>query len=705
MAESPKARRSSSRLTILFGVTFLEAAAGILAILLFPNGHVYPYRLIIAAPAAVLLLLSAWGTGSTFFSEEKTGVRLQEWFGSPSLLPRCLLAALLSAVGAVLLAVVFLPEPFLKGIQSALSAVVILGGLCALIVVEWLAAWWFAQGKNLPGFPLRHLGALLALTVFLASVLLRLPLAGYALPYHNVWDEVVTYPAALQMFTEPGLKPVSYVPAYGASAYGDLLTYIAFAGDTIGYLNGMRAGEVHSVSDLVSPPPGASIYEAVHPSGIPLQFPRLLIILINSLAPVFIFLILRKVFRVNTWLSFGAALIYAGFSREVVYYSSFILPDGLAATFTALLFLAALKAMQGDGKKWLPWCACGILAGVVVSFNIRNLLVLLVPILALLLSWKKGESFWMIPIALFGALAGFALTSPYSLLDFPAYIQRVSALYWGFDSTLTHRLASLVFYVRGAIAPGFESAYVESAGGSVGFGILVGLLALIGVYRGIARFPRQTLLLAVFSAAQLFLVLPIVQNYTRHILILYPLICVLAGIGLAQLAALLRRRLDRVRTSGRPAPGHFAPGIILAAFLLLHLGQLGLTADYIRRESAFRPSQDRAADYLAAILQPGDVVGIQENVPFVEEDLVRRGIAFQRISAAETISDLRALGITYVIGTDRLGGDYLAAAPSLWENYFQLPGAILAVFGKDRLAALGYPCADLYLFVGRVPGN
>jgi hypothetical protein len=705
MTETVNARRALSSLTLLFGLTFLESVTGIILILLTSGESLIPHRLIAVFPPALLSIISAWGVRATFPSENEIGIFLNERFHSPAGFPRLFLAIFLTAAGVLLMGILVLPQTFLRGFESSAYAIGVLCGLSALIAFEWFAVWWSYQRKAVPAFPLRHLGPLLAVLVFLTAVLVRLPLSGYALPYQNVWDEVVAYTDALRLFTEPGMKPAPYVPAYGTSGYGDLLTYIAFAGEAAGYFSGLRSGEIHSVSEFISPPQGTSIYEAVHPSGIPLLYPRLLILLINSLAPVFIFFILRKFFRVHPWLSFGAALIYAAFSREVLYYSSFILPDALATTVTALLFLTVLQTMQSGGNRWLPWFACGMLSGMVVSINIRNLLVVFVPILALLLAWRKGTNLRLIPIPLLGAMAGFALTSPYSLLDFPAYIRRISSLSWSLNSTLPHRAASLVFYLRAVFAPGFESSYVEPAGASVGFGILVGILAVIGVYRGIVRFPRPFLLVLFFCGAQLFFVLPVIQNYSRHILILYPLVCVLAGLGLAQLAALLRNRLDQSRETGRPAWGHLAPGIVLAAFLLLHSGQLVCTARYVQSTTAFRPSQVQAADYLLGILHPGDVVGIQAGVPFAENYLVQHGIAYRRVSAADTIADLQAAGITYVIGTDHLGADYLAAAPLLWEGFFQAPGATLASFGKDTLEALGYPVADLYLFVGRVPGT
>ena len=111
-------------------------------------------------------------------------------------------------------------------------------------------------------------------------------MSTYALPYQNVWDEVVTYSQALGLLTQPGLDPHSDVPGYGTAAYGDLLVYGTAGGEVMGLLNGLRSQEVRSLRSFTSPPRGvSSIYEAVHASGVPLRAPRRLLAAINSLVP------------------------------------------------------------------------------------------------------------------------------------------------------------------------------------------------------------------------------------------------------------------------------------------------------------------------------------------------------------------------------------------------------------------------------------
>ncbi len=182
------------------------------------------------------------------------------------------------------------------------------------------------------------------------------------------------------------------MPGYDKGAYGDFLVYITTGGEVLGLLNGFREGKVKLLDDFISPPKGSiNIFRAVHPSGLPLQIPRLLLSLINSLAPLIIFYILRRRLHTDPFSAFGGGLIYAIFSRDVLYYSSFILPDALATT----LFLGALafawKGMEDERGKVTPYLLSGMLSGMVVSVAICDLFVIIIPFLAVLFGKFKNN--------------------------------------------------------------------------------------------------------------------------------------------------------------------------------------------------------------------------------------------------------------------------------------------------------------------------
>jgi hypothetical protein len=109
------------------------------------------------------------------------------------------------------------------------------------------------------------------------------------------------------------------------------------------------------------------------------------------------------------------------------------------------------------------------------------------------------------------------------------------------------------------------------------------------------------------------------------------------------------------------------------------------------------------ARFLERALKPGDKVGILDLVPWFEEDLRRRGIEFERIGLRASLSDLRSLGITHVVGTDLIEGEYGSASGTIWENAFDAPGDKIAKLGSQTLRSRGYPVGELYLFAARVP--
>jgi hypothetical protein len=548
------------------------------------------------------------------------------------------------------------------------------------------------------------------IVLFAIAFSTRARLTGYGLPYQGVWDEAVTYPQALQMLTVPGLKPAAIdVPGYGTASYGDLLVYLTAGGNLVGLLDGLRTNQVDSIREYVSPPQGvASIFQAVHPSGIPLLYPRLLLALINSLAPVGIYLILRRVFALNRWFCFGGALIYAVFSREVIYYSAYILPDALATTLTVFLFWVSWEAQRRqENQPWL-WVVSGVLAGLVVNTSFRLVTVLAIPILAALIAGSRKGLPSRLGWVLIGALAGFVLTSPYSVLDLPNALVKLTGFAWDHDLSWAHRLSSLAYYLRGIFLPGFDSMYIGIKVGSVGVGLVAGLLALLGIWEWARLYPRQAWVALLFLGLHFYSILPVTQRYTRHALVVYPLVCMAAGFGLQQLAEVLSRIFQRLQQRFPGLSSQSSSGatiLTFSLFLLVSAPQIALSLSYVYIVDHASPSQVQAAEYLEELLQPGEKAGIVDVIPWVEADLIARGIPFERISLQATPEELQASGITYLVGSDAILPDcgYGNIAGTFWETAFKAPGSKLAEFGYAYLQCLGYPNADAYLLVGRVP--
>jgi 4-amino-4-deoxy-L-arabinose transferase-like glycosyltransferase len=462
------------------------------------------------------------------------------------------------------------------------------------------------------------------------------------------------------------------------------------------------------VAEYVSPPEGVpSIISAVHASGIPLQVPRLLLAAINSLLPVLVYLILRRALDTGVWAALAGGLLLAVLSRDVIYYSSYILPDALSVTlFTAALWAAFTVIGQPKGQA-RAYLLCGILAGLALSVTIRLAAVVTIPFLAYILSRDRSRPWAKLSACLLGILIGFFVSSPYAALDLPGYLQRMTGLTWYQETGLAHRIAAFIYYLQGMFLPGFNSSYVDTTAGSVGLGIAACVLALAGFGSLLWRRPRQTVLMAVFAIVHLYAITSVNQNFTRHALVLYPIACILAGEGLELLSRALpailnslQRRLgsevERVRFS------QYAPVAAFILFILIYLPQANLALRYIGRMKAFVPSQVWTAEYLQTALSPGDRVGILDLLPWVEQDLVNRGVAFERIHLDDTLDSLQARGITHIVSTDRIKMASLASPVSYPVNGFSTPNEKLAEFGASPLEFEGYPAANLYMFVARV---
>lgn len=551
-------------------------------------------------------------------------------------------------------------------------------------------------------------------TLFIVSFSARANMTGYGLPYQNVWDEVVTYPQAMRMLVEPGLKPYSDVPGYGKAAYGDFLTYITTGGEIVGFLNGMRTQVIDSVAEYVSPPAGVtSIDSAVHPSGIPLRYPRLLLSLINSLTPVLIYLILRKSLGIDAWSSFGAGFMLALLSREVIYYSSYILPDALATTLFTGLLLASFTCLNDEKGKLGFYLTSGLLTGLVLSVTVRAVAVILVPFLVLFLARDHSRRWAKFGMILLGVIAAFVISSPYALLDFPGYLNKITGLTWSQDLSWSHRLSGLVYYFHGMFQSGFSSGYVDSNTGSIGLGPLVAFLALLGVAKLVRQYPHHTVEMLVFAVVHLYMISAIVQRFTRHALVLYPIVCIFAGAGLMLLAQGAVALFNKIFTGSVADFGSgvknqawwqkAVPAFVVVLFFLVSLPQMNLTIRYIQRTRNFQTSQDKVAEYLSVHLKPGDKVGILNLLPWVEQDLIDQGISFERFTIDDSLETLREKGFSYIVSTDQFKESYTALNGTWLTNTLPASTAKLIEFNTAPLQYEGYPAGNLYMFVARVP--
>jgi hypothetical protein len=527
--------------------------------------------------------------------------------------------------------------------------------------------------------------------LFLVSYATRAPLSGYGLPYQSVWDEVVTYTRALELLSGRTILQAGMVPGYGRVSYGDPLTFVTAAGQAAGLFATLRSGQVTGIESYSAPAAGvATVFEAVHESGIPLRYPRLVFALLGAVCPVLIYLILRRHFGVSPWVSLAGGLIFAIFSPSVIYFSSFILPDSLATTLAMAAVLAGLEVLHSPGEGWIAEAASGVLAGMAVSVSIRYLALIAMPFLALLLARNRQRWPRRLALIVAGLGLGFLATSPTLVIDLPGYLSRLTDFSWLGDDSLPNRVISLSFYLRGAFL-------------GQGLGLVVLGLALVGYVIGLGRHRRTTLFLTLLALVHALLITPTTFRVDRHALVLYPLAAMYAALGLGFAEGRLAVETVSLRARGRGAQW-LAPGLLIVlAFLLVSLPKIGQTMAYIADMRSFQPSQVRMAEYIRSNLEPGTKIGLLEIVPFADVHLQSSGAEVHRLRLSATMEELRQEGFEYVIGTEITGHEFGETRGTIWASEFLRDDENLFEVGNDGFRSRGYPVTDVVLYLARVP--
>jgi hypothetical protein len=121
-----------------------------------------------------------------------------------------------------------------------------------------------------------------------------------------------------------------------------------------------------------------------------------------------IYFALRKGLQMDILYAFAGGFIFAILSRDVLYYSSYILPDALTATLLIFLLISAWKSMENKSDSLGPFLLNGLLAGIMLSLNIRVLMVVVIPILALLFSPNHQRFFTKLIASVAGMMGDFA---------------------------------------------------------------------------------------------------------------------------------------------------------------------------------------------------------------------------------------------------------------------------------------------------------
>ncbi len=625
-----------------------------------------------------------------------------------------LLALTIAVGGAGLAAILFLrPGWILEFNEYKLERLLPYVAFPAVFfVLLWVAGRAASAGVHLR-LSSRGRDAACATVLFLTSLASRYPLSGFALPYTGVYDEVVTYAPALARMGGDEAVVDKDISLWGRAGYGELLIGITTVAEVFGFLDGLRTQRVYSLEDFVAPTPGvATIWEGVHPSGIPLQYPRTVFALLNSCGPALVFLGARRYLRVGRPAALAAGLLLALGSRDVLLFSPFILPDSLAMTISIGVVMCSLEIMS-DAEGSLKWYGlAGALVGLASATVLRYAILAGFPFIAYLLGPNRSRPGVKAGVLASGALAAFFLVSPGYLVDLPRQLVRLAGNDWYHNRSIANRARSIAFYLKGLFDPSFEETWFKIPVGEAGFGIVTLGLALTGLTRMASTRPRQAIFFLTISAVYLWWVSPIQSRATRHALVLAPVVCFLAARGVEAIVeglrigtvAVVARRPGAPDPRGRGAADRGAlPWIVAAGIALAFAGRVRGNLMVVREMAAFKTSQQRMAEFLDSELGPSEVVGILDLVPFDTAELFRRGITFVRIEAGDGLQVLQDRGIDVVVGSDLTSFEYPSIAGTIWDTAFDGPDDRIAEFGEQPLVYRGEPKPMIYLFAARIP--
>ncbi len=367
--------------------------------------------------------------------------------------------------------------------------------------VVWKRFWWTP---------------LLLILLFLGALLPRVVALGYGLPYVEHVDEPALVEVVVRMVRNGDPNPHSFL-------YPSLCFYLFAAATRLHAWWGIRHGLYHSLQDLplktyiFTTSPGLYIWN------------RAVTAILGAAAIPVLYLLGRRMFDVRVGLLGAILLSVATFH---VKYSFSVTTDAATGVWVALSLLGAWRiVVAGD---WRGYVVGGIGAGLAAGTKYQAGVVALGVAVAHLLYWRRaslGRPLLRLVAGGVVSLATFVATTPFALLDWPNFSHAV--------------LFDLAHYANGGHGDFVGRWQVRGYARFLWQNALLAsgcLLTLAGLPVLARRFPAQTLLLVVVTAAEMLLLLAQSVNFVRNMLPVFPLMILLAAAGAVALADLVPRR-------------------------------------------------------------------------------------------------------------------------------------------------------------------
>lgn len=479
--------------------------------------------------------------------------------------------------------------------------------------------------------------------IVLLALGLRLAAIDYDLPAIFHPDEPAVIRISREMFATGDLHPHFF-------DYPSLIFYTNALAYTPLYLGGRLSGAFDSRADIL---PLESVtmgtVRAPQPAAVLLNRGLSLVMGVGTVALLYF---IGHILTDRPAVGLLAALLLA-VAPNHVYHSRIVTTDAMVTFFIVLtLLMAALIFRQGRTRHYvLAGLAVGLAAG--TKYN-GAMVALVVPLAHFLRAGWRGWRDWRLYAAGLAALAAFLLTTPYAILDYPAF-------------------SAALFGVMGHYGRGHAGMEGDPLVWYATFlwttTTLAPLLALVQIGRGLWQRSRPTLLLAAYPIVYFLFIIRFEVRNDRTILPIVPFIFLLAAVVLADLLALTARAGSR---PARMAAAALAVGLLAAT--VVYPAALTLREN---RVLAGELSQETAAVWLAANLEPGARVAVGAYSPFVDPGIFD-------VAGFNSLIDnppewFAAQGFDYVIAAGGMYGRFYrepARYPDEVRRYDQLFGAL-----------------------------
>jgi 4-amino-4-deoxy-L-arabinose transferase-like glycosyltransferase len=427
---------------------------------------------------------------------------------------------------------------------------------------------------------------LLLASLVLMAVSLRLWGIGFDLPYIYHPDEPVPIAISQNMLKTGDLHP-HFFHWPSLLFYINLLAYIPY------FFIGKLVGIFRTPYDILAP---IELVMGVTYSPMPttVLLGRLVSIGFGTGSVVLTYMI-GKQLTCRTWGGLLAATMMAT-SPANIWHSRWIAPDVVAVFFVLASFFASLRILQ-EGRTW-QYVMAGICVGLAASSKYNAVLAAVCLVMAHFLRLgPKGIKDGKLYLALLLSAFCFLFTTPFALLDYPAFLeglafdsQHYSSGHPGSEGDTLRRYLSYLWRNTGPVC----------------------LLAPLGVALGLFLRSKRITIASVFTVIFLMFLSRFEVGFGRTILPVIPFLFLLATWAVVKLFERARvRRRTVIRGAWMAALGSVAVATVLLLAVKTVQSNLRL---------ASVDSRETARVWIADNLPTGAKVAIESYSPFVDPE-------------------------------------------------------------------------------------